>query len=34
MSNRISKPVALAIALLTVASLMLSACGRLAPKTC
>jgi len=27
MSNRISKPVALAIALLTVASLMLSACG-------
>ena len=32
MSNRISKPVALAIALLTVASLMLSACGAAAPK--
>ena len=32
MSNRISKPVALAVVLLTVASLMLSACGAAAPK--
>ncbi len=32
MSNRISKPVALAIALLMVASLMLSACGAAGPK--
>jgi polar amino acid transport system substrate-binding protein len=32
MLNRISKPVALAIALLTVASLMLSACGAAGPK--